>query len=635
MEEYEYISNLKKLLEKEYLEEKKQTELEIKNNPASKRERRGRALTSMIRQESAKLERENIYRFVKKNKSKFEHTELSIGDCVILCRTDEKRVIDSGIIGEVVSKGEQFIDVKLNKLSNFIKREVIDIHKYTNETTYKIQKEVITKIKDWPDKKNKMRNILLGESKPRTIVENEPDYYFKDLNPSQKIAVKNSVFEQDMYLIQGPPGTGKTKTAVEIIRQHLKKKCKILVCADSNIAVDNIMEGCLDFCSVVRMGNSPKMLENIQKHSFMEVMKRYREYKDYELNLDNIKRFRMRQSEQTFPSKQLRKNMSDLQIVKNAERGQGMFGVDAKTMKSMAKWIESQMMIKRYMSEADKIKKKLEAKIIEDADVIFSTNTSAHHIDCKFDIAIIDEAGQSTEISCLIPISKSKKVILIGDHKQLPPTVMSKEAKELSISLFERMIGKVRSVLLDTSYRMVQQITEYPSNEFYNGQLCSAVKFDESYYNNFKYKSPIVFIDVDSKEEKYKDQVSLYNKKEQEVIFDLVLSYPKEKLRGESFGIISPYLEQVKQLRKQFVGFKINTVDGFQGREKEIIIISLVRANNKGEIGFLKDYRRLNVALTRAKKQVVIVGNSKTIKDEKLYKDLIEFVKEKGEYVKL
>lgn len=608
-------------------------ENEINRLTPQKRERKGRAICNVVNQKNNKLEDDNTYRFVKKERKKFDINEINIGDVVLVAKQDERRVIDNSIQGEVIAKSEYHIDIKFLRVSNFIRKGFMMIHKYTNETTYKVQKKAISDFASEEFQNIALRKVLLQELKPRLDFKDNLKLYDNSLNDTQKLAVKNSNNEKDIFLIQGPPGTGKTKTAVEIIRQHLKHRKRILVCADSNIAVDNLLERCAPYADVLRMGHSAKMLESVEKHSISNVIKTHIKYPQYDRHIQNIRFWRQKQADFTHPSPKHRRGMSDFQIIKNAERGQSMFGVDKSTMHSMAEWIKLQQQIRQTMGKLDKLKQEIETGVISNADVIFATNTASNKLPNNFDVVIIDEAGQSTENSCLVPITKAKKVILIGDHKQLPPTILSKEAKDLEISLFERMIGKVRSVLLDTSYRMLPVLTDFSSQEFYNGELHSAVKNDSSYYEGFEHDKEIIFINVNSHEEKHGDQSSYFNSKEQDKIFDLVVSYPKTKIKGEDIGIISPYLEQVRQLSRKFMGFEIKTVDGFQGREKPIIIISLVRSNKKGNLGFLTDYRRLNVAITRAQKQLVILGNAKTLEKDPVYGRLLEYVKEKGKFL--
>ncbi|MFA6089111.1 MAG: IGHMBP2 family helicase [Candidatus Woesearchaeota archaeon] len=628
MQEYEYILKLKKLIEKERIEDESVTKDEILRLDKEKRERKGRAITKIVNQENTHLEKEGIFRFKKESQEKFPHLDIGVGDTVLVSEETSNNPIDSGVIGEIVSKSDYHIDICFQRISNFLKTKILIIHKYTNESTYKIQTEYLTKIKDWSEEKTRLKGILLEEKHSR-IREIEPLRFFDEtLNQSQKESVTNAIKEIDMFLIVGPPGCGKTKTATEIIRQLVKQNKKILVCADSNIAVDNILEYSNKYCNCVRLGNSPKTLESVEKCTLNYKIKHHPDYNEYERHLDNIKFNRSEQKRHIYPSKELRNNLNDIQILKNAEREISMFGISVEDTRSMSNWIKYQAKIKESMSKLEKIRNKIEEEIIEESEVVFATNTGSHKLKDEFDILIIDEAAQSTECSCIVPISKVKKVILIGDHNQLPPTVLSKDAKELQISLFERMLKISRSTLLDTSYRMTEKINKIASELFYEGKLKTEIKENDEYYTNFPYKSPIVFVNIDSKEQKYQDQSSYFNEKEIEKIFDIVTKYPKEKITGNDIGIISPYLEQVKKLNEKFIGFEIKTVDGFQGREKNIIILSLVRSNNNGELGFLKDYRRLNVAITRARKQLIIVGNKDTlIKDEK-YKRLIEYIEQ-------
>jgi len=438
-------------------------------------------------------------------------------------------------------------------------------------------------------------------------------------------------------MIQGPPGTGKTKTSIEIIRQHLRREKTVLVAADSNMAVDNVMLGLLKAnVAVVRIGESPKILPEIQGHTLNRLIEKQFDYKIIEQCTNRIKTLREVQRNEMMPNKQNSAGLSYFQIGKLAQRGQSDFGISLKNMRSMAKWIKAQNEIKQLRTRADSTREKLIKHIIKHAGIICTTNTNSIHRYLEglvFDLVLIDEAGQSTEPSCLLPISKGKKVVLVGDHKQLPPTILSPEAKDLSVSLFERMMTNSRYVLLDTQYRMNPLINEFPSNEFYDGNLMPAKNTFTNNIPNSPFSKNVVFIDSTGKEEKHKGGSSFFNSFEIEMVFDLAVKLSQAGIDDECIGIISPYGEQVKKLQERLMFVEVNTIDGFQGREKDIIIMSLVRSNHKGSIGFLKDLRRLNVALTRASCQLIVIGNEKTVSNNETYKRFIDFVKEKGEYL--
>ena len=311
-------------------------------------------------------------------------------------------------------------------------------------------------------------------------------------------------------------------------------------------------------------------------------------------------------------------------------------------MKSMAHWIATNQEIDEAHSEIRMIENRMIRDIIERSNVILSTNSSAaleSIARTKFDVAIIDEASQATIPSILIPIAKAHRFILAGDHKQLPPTIISEKAHPLEKTLFEELIKRYpfKSQLLNVQYRMNKMLMEFPNREFYNNNLKSDSSVDEITLDDLlgvnNNEEPFLFIDtskVDGYGEKHlKDSKSIVNELESKVAVSIANDYLNAGVCEEDIGIISPYADQVKIIQER-TPVEVKTVDGFQGREKEIIIISTVRSNNNGNIGFLKDLRRLNVAITRAKRKLIIIGNKETLKTNPTYSRLIEFAENKN-----
>ena len=285
--------------------------------------------------------------------------------------------------------------------------------------------------------------------------------------------------------------------------------------------------------------------------------------------------------------------------------------------------------------------------IIETSAVILSTNSSAaleSIARTKFDVAIIDEASQATIPSVLIPIAKAHRFILAGDHKQLPPTIISDKAQGLEKTLFEELIRiyPFKSQLLNIQYRMNSLLMKFPNSEFYNNNLKSDSSVDDidinDIINSDDKEDAMLFIDTsnidDIGEKHLKDSKSIINQLEADIAVKFANDYLKLGLEETDIGIISPYADQVKIIQDR-TPVEVKTVDGFQGREKEIIIISTVRSNEDGNIGFLRDLRRLNVAITRAKRKLIIIGNINTLKINPTYARLIEFAKDNDVLISL
>ena len=284
--------------------------------------------------------------------------------------------------------------------------------------------------------------------------------------------------------------------------------------------------------------------------------------------------------------------------------------------------------------------------IIEDADVILATNSTAFTLDVEFDVAVVDESSQSTIPSVLIPLNKAEKFVLAGDHKQLPPTVL--EAEELSVTLFEMLINKYpeKAKMLEVQYRMNEKLMEFPNREFYGGKLkahgsvkditladLGVKKVKDGFWRIVDPDEVLVFIDTSNCPNKWERQrrgsTSRENPLEAEIIRKVVSMLRNVGVRKDWIGVITPYEDQVDLIR-QLVDVEVNTVDGYQGREKEVIVISFVRSNRDCEIGFLEDLRRLNVALTRAKRKLIAIGDAITLSSNETYKRFVEFVKSNG-----
>jgi predicted DNA helicase len=349
----------------------------------------------------------------------------------------------------------------------------------------------------------------------------------------------------------------------------------------------------------------------------------------------------------TKPTPQYRRGLGDYDILHFASKGKGTRGVSADKIKSMAKWIEINQEIDEAHDEIKRIENRMIKNIIDESDVILATNSSAaleSIARVKFDVAIVDEASQATIPSVLIPIAKAHRFILAGDHKQLPPTIISERAGELEKTLFEELIKMYpnKSQLLNVQYRMNSLLMKFPNREFYNNGLKSASSVDEITINDILEsghdEEALLFIDTsdveDNNERHLKDSKSIVNELEAQISVSIARDYLDAGIDEEDIGIISPYADQVKIIQEK-TPVEVKTVDGFQGREKEIIIISTVRSNENGNIGFLKDLRRLNVAITRAKRKLIIIGNKNTLKTNPTYARLINFVEDEDLLIKI
>ncbi|CAM6126000.1 unnamed protein product [Calypogeia fissa] len=426
-----------------------------------------------------------------------------------------------------------------------------------------------------------------------------------DINSSQKTAIQKALCSR-VTLWQGPPGTGKTRTLVRLIKGFCKHgQGKVLACADSNVAVDNLVEGLLEQgLRVVRVGQPVKVKEELRNStvaaqvSAHPLMKKVKEYREEAM----VKRRAARQ----FNNEKKRK---------------------AGAIESTGLW-----------DKASDLEKEAVKAVLDRADVIAATCVGAGDPildDRHFRACVIDEATQATEPATLIPILRSgaDTIVLVGDPAQLPPTVISRDALDegLSKSLFEHLQEcGMEPLLLDTQYRMHPFLASWPSQMFYGNRLLSHVKPSErpipaglAWPNKSK---PLVFIDyANGSEQTTAFGNSYFNRREALQVVQVVDFLLKEgDLSCIDVGVISPYSAQIRLLQDlflegetaekgSFADLEVMTVDGFQGREKEVIVISTVRSNVEDRLGFVTDPRRMNVALTRAKRGLVVVGDSKTL----------------------
>ncbi len=434
---------------------------------------------------------------------------------------------------------------------------------------------------------------------------------FPWLNASQEKAVNEVLWAKDVAVVHGPPGTGKTTTLVEAIFETLRRESQVLVCAQSNMAVDWISEKLVDRgINVLRIGNPTRVNDKMLSFTYE---RRFEAHPDYP-QLWSI-----------------RKAIRELR----------------QQRKHADSWHQK---MDRLKSRATELELRIRSSLFGEARVIASTLTGAANRVLegeKYSTLFIDEAAQALEAACWIAIRKAGRMILAGDHCQLPPTVKSIMALKggLGKTLMERIVeNKPETVtLLKMQYRMNEQIMKFSSEWFYHGMVESAPTV--SHRGILDYDTPMMWIDTaecDGKEEFVGENFGRINRAEAELTLQTLQQYlekiGKQRILEESIdvGIISPYRAQVQLLRKElrkrefFRPYRhlltVNTVDGFQGQERDIILISLVRSNDGGDIGFLRDLRRMNVAITRARMKLIILGSSETMTSHPFYKKLYEYV---------
>jgi len=643
----EFINKLKWLIELEREAEIESMKREIKRLPGTKRERLGRAILHM----NGKIIGEEFgYKVVKYGRRKEFETEINVGDVVLISKGNP---LKSDLTGTVVEKGTRFISVALDKVPIWALKDVrLDL--YVNDITFRRMIENLTFLS--PHGKRAL-SYYLGLLEPRT---SRPENFtpHKELNQSQKKAVSMALGSKDFFLIHGPFGTGKTYTLSEIIIQEVKRGNKILATAESNVAVDNLVENLKNIVKVVRLGHPSRITPSLLETSLFYLLEKDKKYEEVrKLRQEMEKLIELRDREQK-PVPQWRRGLRDQEIHSLAKKMKGYRGVSPRRIHSMSRWLELNEKVNSLLSEIQKKEDEIIKRIIDDSDVVLSTNSGAALDFIKnitFDVAVIDEGSQSTIPGVLIPVAKAKRFIIGGDHKQLPPTILSEKAKELSKTLFEGFITRYpqKSTMLLVQYRMNKKLMEFPNKEFYKGRLKAASSvgnivigdlgvrpFDQNSFNTaILDDEPLVFVDTSSSPKKYERQrkgsESRENPLEVKIVVKIVDTLIKAHAKEEWIGVISPYDDQIDLLKRRIpYNVEVHTVDGYQGREKEIIIISFVRSNPQGELGFLTDLRRLNVSLTRGRRKLIAVGDSETLKAHATYKRFLEFVREKGRYIR-
>ena len=637
-----YIKNLIRLINFERDAEIDLMTYEISTMSGQKREELGRAINKV---KGKSLGKELGLQIVQFGRSDVIDTEISVGDMVLISTDNPLR---SDLTGTVTEKGARFIKVAFEKrVPKWAIKKKVRIDLYANDITFRRMED---NLKHLSLKGKNALEYILNERNPKKNRDTPYiSYIDESLNESQKSAIENALSCENFFLIHGPFGTGKTRTLVELISQETRQGHKVLATAESNAAVDNILERLMDNkkLTLTRLGHP----QRVSKHNISQTLafkvenhKLNKKIKRIHKKIDNLIGKR---KVHTKPTPQYRRGLGDYDILHYASKGKGSRGVSAEKIKSMAKWIEINQEIDEAHDEIKRIENRMIKDIVDSSDVILATNSSAaleSIARVKFDVAIIDEASQATIPSVLIPIAKAHRFILAGDHKQLPPTIISDRAHELSKTLFEELIRiyPFKSQLLNTQYRMNRLLMKFPNEEFYDNNLKSDSSVDNININDIldsnQKEEALLFIDtsdVDFDGETHlKDSKSIVNKLEADICVQITQDYLNDGIEESDIGIISPYADQVKIIQ-DMTPVEVKTVDGFQGREKEIIIISTVRSNINGNIGFLKDLRRLNVAITRAKRKLIIVGNKDTLIANPTYKRLIEFCEGESLLVKI
>lgn len=539
----------------------------------------------------------------------------------------------NGII-KVINPNKIRLSLSIDELPDWCDDGKLGINLLFDESSYREMDIAMEKVVNASHNRLAMLRDVMYGIKPPTFNKIDESIHITGLNKSQNTAVQKIVAAKDIAIIHGPPGTGKTTTLVQAIRQTLLTEKQVLVCSSSNTAVDLLTEKLhREGINVLRLGNPARISEEVLMNTLDVKMAAHESYKE-------LKKYR-KTAEEYF---------------RMAGKYKRTFGREEREQRQLF-----YMEARKILHEARNLEDYIFEEQFEKAQVIACTpvvSSGKMMRNKHFSTVFIDEAAQALEPMCWIPITRSDRVIFAGDHFQLPPTVKSKKAEVegLKETLFEQCMHLDNvSVMLNTQYRMHEHIMNFSNKKFYQNNLIAdasvkdtVLSFDS---NELLLHTPVDFIDTAGcgyNEIINPESLSIANPEEALLLIKhlklLLEQYSESNKSGKriTIGIISPYKEQVQYLinkvaeDEDFNNYRsqiaIKTVDGFQGQERDVIYISLVRSNDLKEIGFLNDIRRMNVALTRAKKKLVVIGDSATLANHPFYKNFLDYTESINAY---
>ncbi len=631
-----YIDEYVKLLEIERRAQIETQKREIRTMSAKERESYGRALTQMRAKKRGEMHALYLYRL---GRDRPLSTQISTGDIVLVSKGEP---LKSDLQATVTDVGRNFIDIAFTQRPpQWVVKERLRVDLYVNDIPFKRMRDNLEALRHPSESMRRLRDRLLFETYrdlPNRSEEHAP-FVSKSLNAPQCNAVAEALHTDDLFLIHGPPGTGKTTTLVALIEEAVRRGDKVLATADSNVATDNLLyKLTLKGISVVRIGHPARVDTALLRHTLDRMLLSHPKYKEIEKLSQEIESLKTEQARYEKPTPGKTRGLSKSRIVSLAHKGKAMRGIDVATIDAMARWIAYEERIDALYTEMKRIESVCVEEILSGADVVCATNImvgSEYLVDRFFDLVVIDEASQQIEPSTLLPALRGKRTVLAGDHRQLPPTVVS-ENDVLKRSLFERLMSRrdIGKQMLRIQYRMNRTVMDFPNRLMYDGKLIADKSVIDRVtpcrcdYPLLRNDADVYFCDIEESCEYLPQRSTSYtNEAEAEAVRISIEKALSGGLTSDDIAVITPYNAQIRLIKKHFEqngieGIEIGSVDGFQGREKEVVFLSTVRSNSVGAIGFVADKRRLNVAMTRARSKLVVFGNRHTLENDPTFKRL-------------
>ena len=624
------IKNLQELLKMEKQEDAIQFQNKMSGTSYKQRRKLGVCWYPVVIEKSQYDVGERLLVKVSRSKEHIQSDSFQSGKLVKLFSNGKNNVEEDDFVNGVVNQvkeSEMYLTLNCDELPHWIHDGMLGVQLLFDENSYREMENTLDYLlKTENPRINYLKSILFNQQKAQFIEGISGENPFLNIKQNHALNLVKSAL--DVAIIHGPPGTGKTTTLVQCILETLKKENQILVCAPSNAAIDLIIEKLNQKgISAVRIGHPARVTEEALSFTLDARLAHHSDYKTLRV---------------------LKKQAEEFYVM--GGKWKRNFGSAEREQRKLLL-----MEARKLKQEAERLSDYIIDDILEKCQVIACTLVGANNSKLRgkrFKTLFIDEAAQALEPACWIPIVKAERVIFAGDHQQLPPTIRSYKAAKAGLenTLFEKVIQKQKvDVMLNEQYRMNEKIMGFSSEHFYNNELIANEQV--KHWQLFPSDLPLEFVDTAGCA--YMEQVdaeskSTFNPEEAAFLFKHLSAY-LEQIQEENalenlqnIAIITPYRAQLAYLKELLDSseldltvkqkININTIDSFQGQEKDVIYISLVRSNDKGEIGFLADERRMNVALTRARKKLVIIGDSATVARNPFYHKLVDYATNLNSY---